>query len=500
LNSTTESVTFQLPAMNRTTRKLILLTLLSTMTCTLVQAQFFLNGNAVATNDSCFQLTAAVNGQAGSIWNGEMVSLAESFEVLVDIFVGCEDEQGADGLVFGLQPISTTIGTNGGALGFGDVEPALGVEFDTYQNLDFGDPVFDHITVIRDGILNHNQPAGALAGPVQANADDPNIEDCAYHPLRITWDADAQTLSVYLDCTLRLTYTADLVNDIFGGDPMVFWGFTSATGGLNNVHEVCFSYTSFLDELVDQTICPGESIQLEASGGTSYRWSPATGLSDTTSANPIATPEETTLYTVEITDDCGIPFYDDVLITVDNDQFTLNLTASPEPAATVAPGTELELDAGVDPAGEGYTYVWSTELGSTLSDSQAANPSLTASVQQTGVEILTVVVTSEAGCIQTASLNLNIDGPIYQIPNLFSPNGDRTNDRFGVFTQASLQDYQCKVFNRWGQVVFETTDPTLFWDGTYQGEPAPADQYIYAITFQVGDLPVEEKGGLTLLR
>ena len=113
-----------------------------------LQALFFLNGNAVQTSDSCYQLTAAVNAQAGSIWNGDLIDLSQSFELYVDVFLGCQDDLGADGLVFGLQPISTSIGGSGGAIGFGDVEPSLGIEFDTFQNLDFDDPAFDHITIV----------------------------------------------------------------------------------------------------------------------------------------------------------------------------------------------------------------------------------------------------------------------------------------------------------------------------------------------------------------
>ncbi|RMF02804.1 MAG: hypothetical protein D6772_03025, partial [Bacteroidetes bacterium] len=406
-----------------------------------------------------------------------------------------------DGLVFGLQPVSTSIGGSGGDLGFGMVQPSLGVEFDTYQNLDYNDPAFDHITIIRDGVLNHTLSGGALAGPVSANAMEPNIEDCQYHPLRITWDAPAQTLSVYFDCELRLTYTADLVNEVFGGDPLVFWGFTAATGGLNNTHEVCFAYTSFLDELTDQTICPGEAVQLEASGGLSYQWTPMAGLSDPTIANPIASPDTTTLYTVVITDDCGIPFTDDVLITVDNNQFSAVLIPPADLPNPVPPGSVLELSVMVDSmAGDDYTYLWSSSLGGPFSDPQVADPSFTASTTATGTETLSVVVSSAAGCTQTLTLSFEVGGPIYLIPNLFSPNGDQTNDVFGVFTPVRLDDYQCKVFNRWGQLVFTSTDPTEFWTGDFQGEPAPADYYIYAIEFKVGDRVVKERGGLTLVR
>jgi gliding motility-associated-like protein len=486
--------------MNRISQRLSLLAILFFATCSSTQAQFFLNGNAVATNDSCYQLTSAVNWEAGSLWNGQKIDLNSSFDLLVDLFLGCEDMQGADGMVFGLQPISTSIGSGGGAIGFGDVEPALGVEFDTYQNLDFGDPVFDHITIIRDGIVNHTLPQGALAGPVQANLNSPNIEDCQYHAMRITWNADTQTFSVYLDCELRLSYTADIVNEIFNGDPLVFWGFTSATGGLNNRHEVCFSYTSFLNELADQTVCPGESVQLEASGGTSYLWSPATGLSDTGISNPVATPTETTLYTVEILDDCGIPFYDDVLVTVDNNQFDVDITIMPNNANSFPAGTDVELSTTVTPEEDNYTYSWSSSVNSTFSDPMGDSTTVTTSLNQVGTETYTVTVTSEDGCVQEFSTSIENLGILYEVPNIFSPNGDGNNDVFGLFTKVALNEYNCKVFNRWGKVVFETNTPGVFWDGGFNDNPAPSEAYIYMINFRIGEQRFEKQGSLTLVR
>jgi gliding motility-associated-like protein len=465
------------------------------------KAQFFVNGNAMATNDSCYQLTPAVNWQVGSIWNGDLIDLNQSFDVAVDLFLGCKDLEGADGMVFGLQPISTSIGTSGGDLGFGEVMPSLGVEFDTYQNIDYEDPVFDHITIIRDGILRHNTPQGSLAGPVQANVSQANVEDCAFHAMLVSWDADQQTLSVFFDCELRLTYTGDIINDVFNGDPLVYWGFTSATGGLNNIHEICFSYTSFIDELADQTICPGEEIQLEAVGGVSYRWSPAEGVSDTTIANPIFAPEETTLYTVEIRDECGIPVFDEVLITVLNDQFTVDITSIPENTEPVLPGTELDLTANVDPpTGTTYTYLWSSMNGSTFSDPMGSSPTVTIVFGAEETETIMLSVTSAEGCIIETSIEIEKSEVRYGIPNVFTPNQDNVNDAFGLVTNAVVEIYNCKVYNRWGQLVFETDRHSELWDGTHNGNPAPSDVYVYVISWEIEDQRYEESGDLTLIR
>lgn len=467
-----------------------------------VQAQFFLNGSAIETADeNCFQLTSTDLWLVGSIWNGDKINLNESFEVKVELFAGCTDLEGADGLVFGLQPISTSIGVGGGDIGFGDVEPSLGVEFDTYQNIDYEDPTFDHIAIVQDGNLRHNTPQGSLAGPVQASADNPNIEDCEYHPLRITWDAELQTLSVYLDCELRLAYTGDIVNEIFDGDPFVYWGFTAATGGLGNVHEICFAYTSFLDGLVDQTICPEGNAQLEATGGLSYQWSPAEGLSNPNIANPIASPEETTLYTVEIMDDCGFPFYDDVLVTVENDPFDVAINGASSTLAEVCAGETLELSAEVPlPMGADYSYLWSSALGNAISNQDSANITVVISANSIGTETISVLVVDEDGCTQEVDINFEIAEGSYDIPNAFTPNGDQINDEFGLVTKAAIENFTCQVFNRWGKLVFETTSHTEFWDGTLNDKALASDVYVYLINFEINDVLYEENGDVTLIR
>ena len=475
--------------------------LLACMAYLPLQAQFFYNGTATG-NDSCFQLTQAVNWQVGSVWNGEKVNLDQSFEVSMHLFLGCKDEDGADGVVFGLQPVSTSIGTGGGDLGFADVEPSLGVEFDTHHNPDYDDPLFDHIAVVQDGRVQHNIPQATLAGPVQASATDQNIEDCAFHPVRISWDADMQTLSVYFDCELRLTYSGDIVNDIFDGDPEVFWGFTAATGGLDNLQEVCLSYTSFVDGTEDQTICPGISVQLGASGGSSYLWSPAVGLSDPNIADPIATPDETTLYTVEIMTDCG-PVFDEVLITVEDEPFDVAITSFPENPMDIPLGSDLGLIASIDSSATGpYVFTWSSVIGSVFSHPDSTHTVVTSSANQVGTETLIVQVTSGNGCTSADTLSFEIVGTLFDIPNVFTPNRDGVNDTFGPVAPEGVEFsfYRCKIFNRWGELVFESDSFADPWDGRYKGKPATSDVYVYLFQLEIGDVRFEEKGDVTLLR
>jgi Bacterial lectin len=289
------------------------LILLFTCTTHFLQAQFITNGTAQLTSDRCWTLTPARNSVVGSVWNETKVNLNESFDVSLDIFLGCNDA-GADGIVFGFQPVSTSIGSVGEGLGFGGVKPSIGIEFDTYQNGNQSDPVFDHVAIISNGIVNHSN-ATNLAGPKSIGSGG-NIEDCQFHDFRVLWDAKKKKLELFLDCQPILDYTGDIVKNIFNGDPLVYWGFTAATGGAVNEQKICLKYSSFLANLPDTTICVGGQVKLKANNGVSYKWSPAAGLSSTTVPDPIAKPDKTTQYKVVVTDKCGREFPDSLTVKV----------------------------------------------------------------------------------------------------------------------------------------------------------------------------------------
>lgn len=66
------------------------------------------------------------------------------------------------------------------------------------------------------------------------------------------------------------------------------------------------------------------------------------------------------------------------------------------------------------------------------------------------------------------------------IPNAFTPNGDGMNDAFGVKGEG-IQDFQLLVYDRWGEVIFESTDPVKQWDGSYKGQPVQEGTYVYQV-------------------
>lgn len=518
--------------------------------------QFFINGNAKQYNDSCYQLTNDALFQVGSIWNPDKIDLSESFEVLIQLYFGCNDQDGADGIVFGFQPVSTSVGVPGEGIGFAGVKPSIGIEFDTWRNQNLNDPVYDHVAIISSGNNDHLSFSN-LAGPVQASATNANIEDCKYHDVRISWDATLQTLEVAFDCVERLTFTGDIVSDYLGGDPFVYWGFTSATGGSFNVHRVCLSYTSFLDKQPDVIMCPGGQVQLLVKGGTTYSWTPAAGLNKTNVPNPIAKPAETTTYLAAITDDCGFTYYNEVTVEIAGDSVFFDLG----PDTSFCEGSSFQLDATTPTA----IYEWST--GDTAPILESIYPGLysvtvtrtdtfctaidwvtlskrfpplleqktdtsfcpgdslllsysfePASYEWSSGEKSNRIMVREAGSYSVIARNEcglardlvrveEIDCQSIYFPNIFSPNGDGRNDLwYPSGGDASLEIERVQVFSRWGELLFEqnglaANEPKYGWNGTCRGKPVLPGTYVWHATIlDRNQNRWTEQGTLTLIR
>ncbi len=518
-----------------------------------VFGQFHLNGSARQTSERCYQLTPAANVQVGSIWDTTKIDLTKSFDANLDLSFGCNDA-GADGIVFGFQPISTSIGQTGEGMGFGGVNPSIGIEMDTYQNSNRSDPSFDHIAIIKNGDVTHSSP-NTLAGPVSIGLNG-NVEDCQQHSLRVKWDATAKKLQVWFDCELKFTYNNDIVATVFGGNPFVFWGFTAATGGANNLHAVCFKYTTLLDKPSKANLCKGDTVRLQAFGGVTYRWTPAASLSNPNIANPIAKPDVTTIYTVAVGDKCGVEYTQEVTLVVNGDPIVVELGAN----KTACGGELVRLDA----TGSGAkTIKWST--GSTdsvifvqkaglysveltrgncsASDSVRVHFVLPPSVKLGKDTVLceqkklslevraeaasyrwhdnstlpsypvayagtyTVTVTNRCGRDSGAIKVQYNDCYEVFIPNAFSPNDDTFNDVFMIFDKGNVRRIKAfRIFDRWGSQVFEKTDfppndPSFGWNGKRQNQALQPAVYVYFAEIEFNDgAVIIKKGDVTLVR
>jgi len=93
------------------------------------------------------------------------------------------------------------------------------------------------------------------------------------------------------------------------------------------------------------------------------------------------------------------------------------------------------------------------------------------------------------------TIKVPVDHTIF-VPNVFSPDGDNTNDVFQVMGRG-LDHITIEIYNRWGQLVFEAPHLNETWDGTYRGQPCPIGTYVYQLKI---DALTSQSGTITLLR
>jgi gliding motility-associated-like protein len=228
------------------------------------------------------------------------------------------------------------------------------------------------------------------------------------------------------------------------------------------------------------TICEGKTITLTASGAGSYEWNTGS-VSATISATAISSA------TYIVTGSIGSC----------TDIDSIEVIVHPSPVADAGPDTIVSPGDAIQLNGSGgVSYLWIPS--DYLSDPNVSNPTCTPEDSITYI----LIVTNEFGCTNTDTIVVRLDaecGSIY-VPNAFSPNGDGKNDVFGVFNRC-LIGIDLKVFNQWGNLVFETTDPTARWDGTFGGHDAESGIYSFYYKGTLSDeTPVEGQGNFVLIR
>ncbi|MEM6964425.1 MAG: OmpA family protein [Bacteroidota bacterium] len=209
---------------------------------------FRLGGDAVQVGDQCFRLTSAREWQGGTVWYQSPVDLNDRFEMELDLKFGCKDE-GADGIVFIFHD-KLRLGRPGEGMGFSGLYPSLGIEMDTYQNYHLDDPAYDHIALMKNGRIHHQWGQTAPKPILQSGK---NIEDCKAHRVKVTWNPTNTTLAIAVDGQLRIEEKYDLVQEVFRGNPNVYWGFSAATGGKHNTHQVCLEKLTFTEAFAFDT-------------------------------------------------------------------------------------------------------------------------------------------------------------------------------------------------------------------------------------------------------
>jgi gliding motility-associated-like protein len=157
------------------------------------------------------------------------------------------------------------------------------------------------------------------------------------------------------------------------------------------------------------------------------------------------------------------------------------IVAIPPDSTVVKLGKNRQLNINVTPVGNNYTYDWRPQRG--LSCYDCPNP-VASPVKSMDY---TLIVRDANGCADTLQIPITVltDKTIF-IPNFFSPNDDGNNEFWCVFADA-LQSIDLKVFNRWGELVFATTDLQQCWDGYYRGNRVDPGLYVYVVRFSFID-------------
>ncbi|MCB9233552.1 MAG: gliding motility-associated C-terminal domain-containing protein [Bacteroidia bacterium] len=315
------------------------------------------------------------------------------------------------------------------------------------------------------------------------------------------------------------------------------------------------------DAGADQVICEDSSIQLSASGGVAYSWTPSASLTNASIPNPVATPPVSTNFIVTVTGANGCKEVDTVYISV-----------TPTPVVNVNPDRDICKGEVMRLLASGPTsLIWSTgettpiiyvnpDTTTTYSVSGMANGCLTKAntvtitvhdtfpqanfladpdtgwmpleVQfanqsqghvssywlfgdrsysalenpvhifgDTGRFVTKLVVTNEFGCTDTARKVIIVKGDFsIFVPNAFTPNGDNTNDYFSI-QSIGIKTFIILIFDRWGQLLYESNDKNFQWNGKFKDNDCQEEVYTWAIqaTSYLGH-KVKQAGTVTLLR
>lgn len=245
-------------------------------------------------------------------------------------------------------------------------------------------------------------------------------------------------------------------------------------------------------------VCRDSTVQLSASGGTAYAWTPAQSLDFANIANPIAAPQSDTQYSVVISTSAtvnGLPCSFLLVTSVRVDVLSYGpVTAIAIPTLINTgevttliyqgdPGAQvIWLPKGSTSPGNGYTVTAMPDRPTTYT--AVASRGACSDDPEVHVDAYT------AGCIDKDAF----------VPNTFTPNGDGQNDIF-IPRGLKIDQVYFAVYNRWGELVFETNDKTKGWDGVYKGKPADVGVFGWYLKVKcLNGAEAFRKGNVTLIR
>ncbi len=247
---------------------------------------------------------------------------------------------------------------------------------------------------------------------------------------------------------------------------------------------------------INETITPTDcgidngEIDLTVTGGSgnySYTWNP--GVSITNQATGLAFG----MYEVTVTDDNGCSKTVSYNVPQGNSFY---VEVIPADDVTIQQGESVSINLFVDPNVTVDNISWFPPDG--LSCTDCKDPVATPDHSTTYI----VAVTDDNGCVSTDTVVINVILPCAEIfvPNTFSPNADGLNDLQCVLGEC-IVSMDFTIFNRWGELVFQTKDQEECWNGKYRGKPVQSGTYIYKLkaTLENGK-QVEKTGNITVVR
>jgi gliding motility-associated-like protein len=225
----------------------------------------------------------------------------------------------------------------------------------------------------------------------------------------------------------------------------------------------------------DKEICPGDTITLRASKGfTSYEWPDG-------SRDSLLTVNTAGTYWVRVKDSCDNMLTDTIVITYKE----IPAGFLPADTAICSYGEVL-----VQPVKSYTNYAWS-------------NGSTSSSILVTQPGIYWLQAKAGSGCEGRDSIVVELkkcNQGLYA-PNAFSPNNDGKNDVFRPMLFGKIRKFKFMVYNRWGQLLYATTDPTQGWDGKYMNRSQPNEVYVWVCEYQLeGEAVKVERGTVAVVR
>ncbi len=286
-----------------------------------------------------------------------------------------------------------------------------------------------------------------------------------------------------LDTTINVAICKGTTYDFNGVTLSVsgtYYDTIQSSRSCDSVITLILSISSFpvANMVGDTHVCENEVVQLAATGGSIYIWS--TG--ETTETIQFTAVSNVTVSVVVFLNTCRDTATRQIIVSAP-------LQASAGNDISSIPGNVVTLDAS-----GGDTYNWINTQG--LSCTNCPSPNLTV----TQKDIYCVEVSNGNACKDTACVNIEINCGEVFVANIFSPNGDGNNDVECVLGNC-INTLEFSIYDRWGELVFETTSRTGCWDGTFKEKPMPAGVFFYKLqaTLNNGDV-VKKHGDIALTR